>query len=128
MRIAFYGGLTAGYVTLLTLLTQQHNLYCVFPEDEKIKKLILLLNLSLRNKATINEDSTINELRSKTDLLICCHGRKILSKKLVTTIRCINLHPCLYKYKGIRPIRRLIQDNNSRASVASHWMVEKIDA
>ena len=62
----------------------------------------------------------------KPDLLVCCHGRQILKEDLLS-IGCINLHPCLYKYKGADPIVRLLADKETRASVGVHWMRKEVD-
>lgn len=128
MRIAFYGGQVAGIITLLTLQGTQHEIQYVFPEDAGVATIAHTLNLPTINKQDLNLEKTIAKLSQNIDLFVCCHGRKIISAPFVQKIRCINLHPCLYKYKGVRPIERLIKDNNSRASVAAHWMVPEVDA
>lgn len=128
MKIAFYGGQTAGMIVLLTLLNLKHEIKYVIADDEKISTLTKQLKIKSTFKDKLNTDEFIEELSKNIDLFICCHGWKILSKEFVTKIKCINFHPCLYKYKGLHPIRRLIDENNARASVAVHWMTEKIDA
>jgi len=62
----------------------------------------------------------------KPDLFVCCHGRQILKKELLA-LRCINLHPRLYKYKGADLIGRLLKDKIKKASVGVHWMTEEVD-
>ena len=52
--------------------------------------------------------------------------RQIL-KKDILSIGCINLHPCLSKYKGENPIERLLKDKGKKASVGVHWMTEEVD-
>ena len=42
--------------------------------------------------------------------------------------KCINLHPCLYKFKGLKPVKKLIDAGITKASVGSHYMTEKIDS
>ena len=128
MKIAFYGGETAGIVTLLTLLGTSHSITHVFPQDQGVARIAKSFQIPVKNKLEINSPKVITELIKKVDLLICCHGKRILSKELVSRVKCINLHPCLYKYKGAKPVDRLIADGNPKASIASHWMVEKIDA
>jgi len=56
--------------------------------------------------------------------------RKILKKKLLELPKkgCINIHPCLYKYKGADPIGRLLSEGEKKASVGVHFMVEKVDS
>src|SRR3989344_732224 len=103
MKIVFYGGQTAGVITLLTLLTQKHHIVSVFPQDKVVKQIAQLFNLTINDPETLNSPACIVTMKNKCDLFICCHGKKILSENFVTTIRCINLHPCLYAYKGARP-------------------------
>lgn len=128
MRIAFYGGETAGCVSLLSLLAAKQQVTHVYTEDEKITTIATLFNIPIREKKAINTISEIEHLKQNNDLLVCCHARKILKKELVDTFPCVNLHPCLYAYKGGYPIQRLIAEKNPKASVACHWMVEKVDA
>lgn len=127
MKVAFYGGQTAGVITLLTLLAEKVDVRFVIAEDEKLQLIAQIFNLELKPKALLGNENYIEVLKNDIDFFICSHGKKILSENLVNKLRCINLHPCLYKYKGARPIKRLIADNNPKASVASHWMTEKID-
>lgn len=128
MKIAFYGGQTAGIIVLLALLSLKNDVRYVIAEDDGLKKIASDLKIALKNKDSLNDKKTIDYLAKKIDVFICCHGRKILSTEFIERIRCVNIHPCLYKYKGARPVARLIQDGNPKASVASHWMTEKIDA
>ena len=39
----------------------------------------------------------------------------------------INVHPCLYGYKGANPVERLLKDGNTRASVGVHRMTAQVD-
>lgn len=127
MKIAFYGGQTAGVITLLTLLASKQKIIYVIPEDKGIKQIAEYFSLTVTDRQLLDNSEYISKLQSQVDFLICCHGKKILSKKFVTSIRCINLHPCLYAYKGATPIQKLIADKNPKASVAAHWMTEKVD-
>ena len=86
-----------------------------------------LFSIPLISSSKLDDLDFVQSLKNEVDLLICCHGKKILNAPLLERVRCINLHPCLYKYKGARPIQRMINDNNSKASVGAHWMVEKVD-
>lgn len=128
MRIAFYGGQTAGLVVLLALLAKGADIVFVIPEDENIKLIAELFKLKMKSKLFLSNNNFIEKLKKEVDLFICCHGRKILTSELTDNLKCINLHPCLYIYKGSRPIKRLIEDKNQRASIGCHWMVSKVDA
>ena len=127
MRIAFYGGQTAGMISLLSLLGTQHSVRFVFPEDRKVETIAELFKLSILPKKDLNTAATIRLIANSVDLFICCHGKKILSREFVMSIKCVNLHPCLYRYKGARPVAHLIADQNQKASVAAHWMNERVD-
>lgn len=128
MRIAFYGGQTAGIIVLLSLIADKHKISCVVAEDENIKKVAKVFGLPVHEKSKLDKDKFAKKLRQGSDLFLCCHGRKILKGEFVRNIKCVNIHPCLYKYKGARPISRLIVDKNPKASVGSHFMTEKVDS
>lgn len=127
MKVAFYGGQTAGVVVLLALLAKNKDIRFVIAEDEKVAKLAKIFDLQIKPKKFLDKKNFIKVLKHEVDFLICCHGKKILGVDLVNNLKCINLHPCLYKYKGARPIKRLIEDANPKASVASHWMTGRVD-
>lgn len=65
----------------------------------------------------------------KSDLLVCVHGKEILTKEILDhpKLGCINVHPCLYKYKGKEPIKRLLEEDENKASVGVHYMSETVD-
>lgn len=62
------------------------------------------------------------------DLFLCVHGNKIIKKELLKEGRMVNIHPCLFKYKGHNPIKRFIVNGDTEGSVESHYMVEEVDA
>jgi methionyl-tRNA formyltransferase len=63
------------------------------------------------------------------DLLVCVHGRKIIKKNVLEVPRlgAINVHPCLYKYPGAKPVERMLEDGITKASVGVHRMSEIVD-
>ncbi|MFH1451232.1 MAG: formyltransferase family protein [bacterium] len=127
MKIVFYGGRQAGMTALLTLLAAGEKVVCVIPVDEPVINTAKLFKLNVKKPKDINDAKFVKYLFSlKPDLFVCCHGRQILKKEILK-ISAINLHPCLYKYKGSRPIARLLQDNEKKASVGVHWMAEEVD-
>lgn len=67
------------------------------------------------------------ETMGKFDLFICCHGRKIIDAKYIVPGKFVNIHPCLFKYKGHNPIKRYIANGDTRGSVESHIMTEAVD-
>ena len=128
MKIIYYGGKQASIVGLLTLLAEGMDVICVIPEKDGIlEPLARKLNMNIKNPENINDASFVSYLKSlNPDLLFCVHGRQILKKDMLS-IGCVNVHPCLYKYKGLRPIKKLLEDKNTKASVGVHWMSEKVD-
>jgi methionyl-tRNA formyltransferase len=127
MNLAFYGGKQAGLITLLSIVAKGHKIAYVFPEDEIISNAAKMLDIPILDKTQINSDETLSVLKdARVKHLVCCHGKRIIRGKLLS-LGCLNLHPCLYRYKGKDPIVRLIADNNRKASVGVHWMSEKID-
>lgn len=127
MRIIFYGGRQSGMIALLTLLALSEEVVCVIPMDEIVERVAKKFKLNIRKVKDINNKKFVNYLyKLKPDLFVCCHGRQILKKEILS-IGCINLHPCLYKYKGANPIERLLIDKEKKASVGVHWMTEKVD-
>ena len=127
MKIVFYGGRQTGVIALLTLLALDHKVVCVVPVDKPVERVAKSLKMTIKKPKDINQKSFVNYLKSlKPDLFVCCHGRQIL-KKDILTIPAINLHPCLYKYPGANPVGKMLKEGNKRASVACHWMTEKVD-
>jgi methionyl-tRNA formyltransferase len=127
MKLAFYGGKQAGLVALLSIIAKGHNIAYVIPEDEMVRRIAEVLDIPMLEKDQINSDETLMKLKdARVKHLVCCHGKRIIKGKLLS-LGCINLHPCLYRYKGKGPITRLIADNNRKASVAAHWMSKEVD-
>ena len=127
IKILFYGGRQAGMIVLLTLKALGQDVI-VIPEDEIIKQTAKDLSLITFDKKTLSDESKMDFLITQGfDLFVCCHGRKIIKKQLLNKIPSINLHPCLYKYKGATPIKRMLADRITKASVACHHMTEKVD-
>lgn len=129
MKIIFYGGKQAGMVALLALLSQKQEIVCVVPVDEVVAGIAECLGLNTKKVDDINNPNFIDYLKGlNPDLFFCCHGRQIIKKPLLKMVKSVNLHPCLYKYKGKDPILRLLADQEKKASVGAHFMVEKVDA
>jgi len=127
MRIVFYGGKQAGMIVLLSLLALKEKIVCIIPTDDLVERVGHIFKINVKKTKNINNKKFVYFLKKMNpDLLICCHGRQILEKEILS-INSINLHPCLYKYKGSRPIERLLKDKNKKASVGAHWITEKID-
>jgi methionyl-tRNA formyltransferase len=90
----------------------------VITEDALIRRCARYYNVEIITFETMGE----------FDLFICCHGRKIIPNKYLIEGKFINIHPCLYKYKGHNPIKRYIKNEDTVGSVECQFMVEEVDA
>lgn len=132
MKISFLGGKQAGCIGLLTLKAINCEILSAVPYDLNVK--ILAETLEIPIFSSVHNEQFIDIVK-KSDLLISVHGREIVPKEIINlpSIGSINVHPCLYKYKGANPIQRMLNDNNSKArigikaSIGIHYMTEKVD-
>jgi len=62
------------------------------------------------------------------DWFICVHGTTILKKEQLKEGRMLNVHPCLFKYRGKNPIAKYILNEDEEGSVEVQYMVEQVDA
>jgi methionyl-tRNA formyltransferase len=115
MKIVLYARRNMGLVVLSYLVAKGHEVKVI--SDDEVAGLAQMLNCPVVNFDTMGE----------FDLFICCHGNKIIDKKYLNN-KFINIHPCLYKYKGHNPIKRYIESKDQSGSVESQWMVEEVDA
>ena len=98
------------------------------PVDDIVEIAAKDLGLEVQKPKDINDDAFVGYLEKLgADLFVCCHGRQIIKPRILKMVKAINTHPCLYKYKGAEPIRRLLEDKNTKASFAVHWMIEQVD-
>ena len=126
LKTAFVGGKQAGCIGLLTLCAAGCTPRAVVAYDEMV--LQLSNSLGLPTERSVRE-SGFEAALSECDLLVSVHGREIVSKRQLdlTALGGINVHPCLYGYKGSDPVNRLIQDGNTKASIGVHRMTEQVD-
>ncbi|KYC54031.1 MAG: methionyl-tRNA formyltransferase [Candidatus Methanofastidiosum methylothiophilum] len=126
LRICFIGGKQAGFIGLLTLKSTKCKILSVVAYDDSVK--ILANKLKIPTFDSIKDSNFIKYLY-KSDLLLSVHGREIVPIDIlkIPKFGCINVHPCLYKYKGSNPIGRFIKDENNLASVGVHYMDERVD-
>ena len=125
MKVLFLGGKQVGVLCLLTsidwgceikgVVTVSNELVCV------AKELELPIYQSVKGIKPVIENC---------DLLISVHSREIIPTEILALPKLggINVHPCLYKYKGARPVSRMLEDGETLASVGVHWMIEELDA
>jgi methionyl-tRNA formyltransferase len=124
MRAVFMGGRQAGCVGLLTSLCFGCEIDALVAYDDQIRMVAGLLDLPLRHSISETQGSLAD-----ADVLISVHGREFVPPELLALPRLggINVHPCLYAYKGADPVARLLADRNTRASVAVHRMTDELD-
>ena len=121
------GGKQAGCIGLLSLISLNCEVISVVAYDNNVE--IIARELKIPVFSTVKNELFINNIK-KSDLLFSVHGREIVPKEILDmpSLGCVNVHPCLYKYKGTKPIQRMLDDRNSKASIGIHYMVEDIDA
>lgn len=125
-KVFFLGGKQAGCVGLLTLLAVGCKISGIVAYDSTIEQLAIMLRLP---RFSSIKEPKVENLLSKSDLLVSVHGREIVPSRLLKLPRFggINAHPCLYAYRGADPVGRLLRDGNTLASVGVHLMTEKVD-
>lgn len=89
----------------------------VITDDENVKWLAEVLHCERVTFDTMGEFG----------LFLCVHGNKIIDEKYLKLGKFVNVHPCLFKYKGHNPIKRYILNNDTEGSVESHWMTKDVD-
>lgn len=120
------GSQRTGMIALLTLLARGDTIMGCFAYDN------IVANVS--NKFGIPTWNSIEKtycVYGEADLIVSCHGKEIVDECILTYTRLggINIHPCLYKYKGmgVRPITQLLRDKETKASIGIHWMTARVD-
>jgi methionyl-tRNA formyltransferase len=116
MKIVFYGARNTGMVVLTYLVAKCHDVVCI-PEDQNLLDLCEALEVPVVTLDTMGD----------YDLFVCCHGKKIIPGRYLKKGRCINIHPCLFKYKGHNPIKRYIENCDTLGSVESLYMTDAVD-
>ena len=124
MNILYCGNKQAGCVGLLTLKALGHNIVAVHTDDELTDKLARSLGLRI-----LPQFGYCWSYNSLAELLVSVHCRNIISYDLLRSLTYggINVHPYLYVYKGKSPIKRALEEHNTKASVGVHRMSEKLD-
>ena len=126
LSICVMAGRQVGVIGILTILARGHNILSVVAYDSLVK--IICKEFNLPVYTSIKNASFLKKLE-KSDLLVSIHGREIVPDNLlfVPKYHCINVHPCLYKYKGKDPIKQLLKEKNEKASVGIHYMTNELD-
>jgi len=117
MKIILYPRRNVGLYCLSHLIALGHRV-SVITDDKNVEWLAGVYGCK-----TVDFD-TMGEF----DLFACIHGNKIIDKKYLIEGKFINVHPCLYKYKGHNPIKRYILNEDEEGSVEVQYMIEEVDA
>ncbi len=125
-RVLLLAGKQAGCIGLLTLAAAGCKIQGVIAYDDGTQKLATMLNIPTFSSL---KQPRVQALLLHSDLLVSVHGREIVPKKVFEIPRLggINVHPCLYRYKGSNPVGRLLQDECTQASVGVHRMTKALD-
>jgi len=115
MRVVFYGKRNTGVLVLLYLIGRGFEI-SVIPEDKMVLDIADYFKLPI---VSLDKMGVF-------DLFICCHGNKIIPKEYLIQDKFINIHPCI-RYKGHDPIKRYIENEDTEASIDSHYMTERVD-
>jgi len=124
--VVYMGNKQAGCIGLLTLLTMGYEIKCVVSYGALMSNMAQKFYIPI---ATSIKEEWVTELLGDIDFLISCHGRQIVPPELLKLprIACMNIHPCLFKYKGTDPVNRMLEDKGKQASVGVHIMIEEVD-
>ena len=117
MSIILYANRNTGMLVLAHLLAKGFKVK-VITEDALMRTCAGYYGIEVVTLKTMGE----------FDLFICCHGRKIIPDEYLAKGKFINIHPCLFKYKGHNPIRRYIENRDTKGSVESQFMIPEVDA
>lgn len=115
-KAIFYGKSQVGLVVLLDLLANGFDVK-VMPNDDIIRNAAFYLHLAIVNLETMGE----------FDYFFSCHGERIVPMKYLEGKVAVNMHDCLYKYKGQTPVQRYMDNGDTQASIESHHMIAKVD-
>ncbi len=126
-KVTYLGGKQAGCVGLLMAMAANCNVVAVVAYDDMVKGLAEKLSLSVYD--TINHPR-VEHILYGSDLLLCVHGKEVVSQKLLALPRLggVNVHPCLWKYKGAHSVERALEKKEPSASVGAHRMSEVVDS
>ena len=127
IKVLFMGGKQAGCIGLVTLLAAKCEIVSAVAYDEKTKAVCEELGLQVFSSI---HDKGFDKRLHGCDLLVSVHGREIIPSEMlkIPSLGCINVHPCLYQYKGSSPVEKLLRDGNTKASVGVHYMTEDVDS
>jgi methionyl-tRNA formyltransferase len=118
MKIILYTRRNVGMYCLSHLVALGHEVDVV-TDDKNVEWLAGRYGCPIR---------TFETIRMNFDLFLCIHGNKILPDWMFGYMEMVNVHPCLFKYKGHNPIKRYILGQDTEATVESQHMIVEVDA
>jgi methionyl-tRNA formyltransferase len=126
LNVVFIGKRQAGCIGFLTVVASGHNLKAAVAYDSVLESIIK--DLYIPTFSSIKKPE-IEEYFTGSDLLVSVHAPEIVPDRILNRFRLggINVHPCLYRYKGAHPIERMLQDGCTKASVGVHRMTAQVD-
>jgi len=137
MKIVFFGEDGFSCIVLESLILANHDVVTVYcPEyknniHQRLKSICKKYNLSFIKFPNFSDTNLIDNIKSlNIDLIVVCHFKKILKKKLIDIpkLGCINLHPSLLpKYRGMSPQHWPIINGDDKTGVTVHYIDEGID-
>lgn len=125
-RVVFMGGRQAGCIGLLTVRAAGCTVPVVVAYDAAVRDLAAALELPVAESIHAPQ---VRRALAEADALVCVHGLEIVPPDLLALPRLggLNVHPCLFRYKGAHPVERLLRDGWPEASVGVHRMTELVD-
>lgn len=125
-RVVFLGGRQAGCIGLLTVRAAGCAVPLVVAYDAMVRDLAVALELPVMDSIHAPQ---VRRALAEADALVCVHGLEIVPPDLLALPRLggLNVHPCLFRYKGAHPVERMLRDGWPEASVGIHRMTERVD-
>ena len=96
--------------------------------DYGIDSIVAYDNKDLYRELGFKVYDSIKDVEHISLILLSVHGREIVPAKILKEYKyCVNVHPFYNKYKGIRPVKRALENKEEVGEVTSHYMIEKVD-
>lgn len=124
MKCCMMLGKQAGVVGLLTVLAKKHKVMGAVCYNDMTRKICREFDIPTIDSI---HDLRFYSLLNGASLLISVHGREVIPNYILEACKCINVHPCLSKYKGKDPIKRLLKNGGKKASVGVHYISDRVD-
>lgn len=126
MKVVYLGGKQAGLIGLLAVKAFGCRVDAVVPRGDLVGNVARKLGCSLFDSV---KDGGLRIILRNADLIVSVHSKEIVPIEILKMPRLggINVHPCLYRYKGSNPITRFLSGSETMASIGVHFMSEEVD-